>query len=113
MDAATNERPKRKNAGSRVNYLQMNFASKACDSKREFTLFMNSNEYNNRHKKKNETPSYMKMVTEAIFTQMSAKKGITMFGETEVAAIIKEYTKLDQGTVFQRNLLYKEQIQLH
>ena len=32
-----------------------------------------------------------------MFTQMSAKKGIKLFGETAVAAIVKEFTQLDQG----------------
>ena len=39
----------------------------------------------------------MKLVTEVMFTQMSAKAGIKKFGDNAVVAIVKEYIQIDKG----------------
>ena len=39
----------------------------------------------------------MRRATQVLFTQMSAKKGIKLFGEREIAAIVKELKQLEYG----------------
>ena len=41
--------------------------------------------------------SYMSRAHDAMFTQMSAKKGIENFGEISVAAMFKEYQQFNDG----------------
>jgi Ca2+-binding EF-hand superfamily protein len=43
--------------------------------------------------------SYLDRSVNVMFTQMSAKKGIRMFGEKAVAAMVKEFTQLDKGAM--------------
>ena len=45
---------------------------------------------------KYEISSYMQAAANKMFTQISAKEGIKKFGETAVAAILKEYPQLDK-----------------
>ena len=41
----------------------------------------------------------MKMVRNVIFTQMSANAGFKKYGEAVVAAMVKEFTQLNEGAV--------------
>ena len=41
--------------------------------------------------------SYQSIAHDVMFTQMSAKKGIKLFGETAVAAMFKEFHQMDRG----------------
>ena len=43
--------------------------------------------------------TYMQMATDIIFTQMSANKGFKKYGQPAIAAIIKEFTQLNNGAV--------------
>ena len=43
--------------------------------------------------------NYMKVTVDVMFTQMSAKRGIKLFKERAVAAMVKELTQLDRGAV--------------
>ena len=43
--------------------------------------------------------TYMQLVTDIIFTQMSANKGFKKYEQLAIAAIIKEFTQLNNGTV--------------
>ena len=42
---------------------------------------------------------YMAIATKVMFTQMTAKKGMKLFGEQAVAAMFKEYKQLNEGAV--------------
>ena len=52
-----------------------------------------------RVKKEENANNYMKTTVDVMFTQMSAHRGIKMFKERAVAAMIKELTQLDRGAV--------------
>ena len=41
--------------------------------------------------------NFLHRVVEVVFTQMSAKKGISRFGERVVCPMIKEFKQLDEG----------------
>ena len=43
--------------------------------------------------------AYVQEVVDVIFTQMYSKKGIKLFGERDIAEIIKESRKLDKGVM--------------
>ena len=45
----------------------------------------------------------MQRCVNVVFTQMSASKGIKKFGERGLAAIIKEFTQLNEGAVPSQN----------
>ena len=63
----------------------------------------------NKVREDNNAPSYLQRAVNVIFTQleeeekkyeqMSAKKGIKLFGEKAVAAMIKEFTQLSDGVM--------------
>jgi len=72
----------------------MNFKAKCYDGKVQFKI--------TKGKKMSETVKEMEwshdcsqIATNVMFTQMSATKGIKMFKEHVVAAMLKEYTQLD------------------
>ena len=44
-----------------------------------------------------ETDSFMKLVTDVMFTKMSAKACIKIFREKVVAAMVKEYIQIGKG----------------
>ena len=46
------------------------------------------------HKHEPQQHNYMAVATNVMFTQISAHKGIKMFGERAVAALIKEFKQL-------------------
>ena len=58
--------------------------------------FLTKREETNKHEI---TKDYMKTMVDVMFTQMSAKRGIKMFKERAVAAMIKELTQLDRGAI--------------
>jgi len=41
--------------------------------------------------------TYFSIAFDMMFTQMSAKKGIKMFGERTIAAMLNEYNQIDKG----------------
>ena len=41
--------------------------------------------------------TYQSLSHKVMFTQMNAKKGITLFGERAIAAMFKEYKQLEDG----------------
>ena len=41
----------------------------------------------------------MQASADVMFTQIYEKEGIKIFGETEVAAMVKEFKQLDQGAI--------------
>ena len=116
MCTENNDRPRRVNAGSGVDRLEMKFGGKTYDeAKSQFTqkkqsLAMKrwSNRKRLRHavqllrraRCKNDTTTaneWMNIAIKVMFTQMSAKRGIKLFGEEAIAAIYKEYKQLDEG----------------
>ena len=46
---------------------------------------------------KYQTESFMKLETEAMFTQMSSKAIIKKFGQKAVVAMVKEYRHINKG----------------
>ena len=43
------------------------------------------------------THAYMQAAVKMMFTHMHAKKGIKLFGESDISAMIKEFKQLDEG----------------
>ena len=43
--------------------------------------------------------TYMQAVSNVMFTQMHANKGIKLFYERSIAAMIKEFRQLDEGAM--------------
>ena len=93
----TNSRPRRTNAGAGVERLQMDFHGKGYQAKREYNLATNSSE--TKGEVGDSTDRYMKLACDVIFTQMTAKKGFKQYGAKAVAAMIKEFTQLNEGAV--------------
>ena len=71
-------RPRRENAGAGVKRMEMDFGGKEYDTV--------------QHKQ-----FLLKRSFNVLFTHMSANKGINIFGETAVAAMIKELKHLNDG----------------
>ena len=106
--SSVNTRPRRTNAGSGVERLQMNFSGQGYDKKREFNLTTNGI---TERENKVEPPqhSLMQKACDIIFTQaanqgklrkqMSATKGFKVYGKLAVAAMVKEFTQLSVGAV--------------
>ena len=76
----------------------MDFAGKGYGAKREFNFVTNGIKTKCKVKEL-DTISLMKIACDVIFTQMSANAGIKKHGEAAVAAMIKEYTQLNEGAV--------------
>ena len=51
------------------------------------------------------TRSYMSKAVKALFTQMSAAKGIKKHGEKAIAVLLKELTQLDKGPMEGKNVV--------
>lgn len=121
-------RSSRANRGTGVERLQMDFQGKSYSRGRalQFLLktkstwpetFLNHRPktYGNKHREKavqflqsiktisqysdHSVVDVMRSALNVIFTQMSAKKGMKLFGESAVAAIIKELKQLYQGSM--------------
>ena len=97
VEAAENTRPRRLNAGAGVERIQMDFSGKGYGTKRQFNFAINGVKPHQYSDKKED--SYMKTCLDVIFTQMTANAGIKKFGERAVAAMIKEFTQLNEGAV--------------
>ena len=94
----THSRPRRTNAGAGVNRIQMDFTGKGYGAQREFHFVTNGKTKTiNREEMSQRT--FMQMATDIIFTQMSANKGFKKYGQPAIAAIIKEFTQLNNGAV--------------
>ena len=110
-------RPQRDNAGTGVNRLEMQFDGKLYDQvklqftqKREaLTMQRWSNRKRFRHavqllqRAQNDTTNSMmhermNIALHVMFTQMTAKRGIKLFGEEAIAAMYKEYKQLNKGS---------------
>ena len=83
-------RPRRTTAGRGVRRLEPRHGVKSYRSRAFQFLQQKESERNNVH-------NYLKISSEVMFVQMSAKKGIKQFGERAVAAMIKEYRQIDNG----------------
>ena len=104
----THDRPRRANAGTGVERLQMDTHGKEYGTMREFNLLHNDASGNKNYAGQN---AMMQTACDIIFTQMSvepklkkyaqmsAKRGFKVFGQAAVAAIIKEFSQLNDGAV--------------
>ena len=95
----SNDRPRRTNAGAGVERLQMDFSGKGYQAKREYNFATNSTSTEAKGEACISTDSYMKLACDVIFTQMTAKKGFKQYGAKAVAAMVKEFTQLNEGAV--------------
>ena len=112
----TNDRPRRENAGAGISRLEVKFGGKTYDDvKTQFTQkkeILASGRWSNRKRMryalqllrkaresdgKDTFNGYMNVALNVMFTQMTAKRGIKLFGEEAIAAIYKEYKQLDEG----------------
>ena len=91
-------RPKRANAGAGVERLQMDFHGKGYGAKREFHFVTNGQETNAQSSDMSQC-TYMQKACDVIFTQMSANVGFKKYGQPAIAAIVKEFTQLNEGAV--------------
>ena len=87
-------RSTRSNRGRGVDRLVMNTKGKKYRSKQAQQYLLKK-----VLKKRGMTSNIAQIATKVMFTQMSAKKGIKMFGEHAIAAMFKEYKQLDKGAV--------------
>ena len=92
------DRPRRVNAGTGVERLQMNFAGKGYGSRRELN-FVTNGSTKKVSKKATSQETYMQIATDIIFTQMSAREGFKKHGQAAISAMIKEFTQLSNGAV--------------
>ena len=105
------DRPRRTGAGAGVERLQLDPNKKGYREKREFNL-MNNGVLNKKNSNIDKIEHMMMQIAyDVIFTQMSsklelkkyaqipAKQGIKLFGQVAVAAMIKEFSQLNQGAV--------------
>ena len=95
----TNSIPRRANAGAGVERLQMDFHGKGYQAKQEYNFITNSASKETNGGAGDSTDTYTKLACEVVFTQMTAKKGFKQFGTKAVAAMIKEFTQLNEGAV--------------
>ena len=87
-------RPRRAAAGAGIDRLEMNFGGKSYYTVKHRQMLM--------QKMRNYTTTeeeYHQAAVDVMFTQMSAKKGMKLFGERAVAAMFKEFAQMDKGAV--------------
>jgi hypothetical protein len=89
----SHHRPQRAAAGRGIDRLQMSFDGKTYKHGRERQFLMMKEKCN----VKKDVDRYYIIACNVMFTQMSAKKGIKMFGKHALAAMLKEYKQMDQG----------------
>ena len=82
------ERPTRTNAGTGVRRLEPNLSGQYHESVKKKAQFLmkKQRDTNNLF----DVENGMRRATQVLFTQMSAMKGIKLFGERAIAAIVKE-----------------------
>ena len=98
-DVPIRTRPRRENAGAGVERMQMDFSGKGYGSTREFNFVTNGVKVDQNTNDQSNHTSYMNLALNTIFTQMSANAGFKKFGEPAFAAMIKEFTQLNEGAV--------------
>ena len=76
----------------------MDFHGKGYGAKREFN-FVTNGKIEKAQKGDTKQRTYMQIACDVIFTQMSATVGFKKYGQPAVAAMIKEFTQLDEGAV--------------
>ena len=92
-----NVRPVRKNAGTGVNRLEPTLSGKTHDDIKKQVQFLMAEQKNHNVKHDFDVETGMKSATRVMFTQMGAAKGIKLFGERAIAAIVKELKQLEYG----------------
>ena len=97
-ETVEDRRPRRANAGAGVERLQMDFQGQGYGAKREFHFVTNGQKTNVESSDTSQC-TYMQKACDVIFTQMSANVGFKKYGQPAVAAIIKEFTQLNEGAV--------------
>ena len=104
IESNVSGRPKRMNAGTGVERLEMsmnNHKEYASVKEKKVQFVMHSNQ----HSLTREDKSFMSVAANYLFTQvtkhaqMSAKAGIKKFGDRAVAAMLSEYKQLNSGAV--------------
>ena len=96
---AGNTRPRRENAGAIVERIQMDFSGKGYGAKRQFNFVANGEQVSRNPNEKHDPISYMKIACDKILTQLTANIGIKKFGEPTIAAMIREFTQMNEGTI--------------
>ena len=76
----------------------MDFVGKGYGAKREFN-FVTNGKKSKIDVNEDDLSSFMKLACNVIFTQMSATTCIKKYEESAVAAMINEFTQLNEGTV--------------
>ena len=89
---------RRTKEGSRVEGIQIDFTGKGYGAKHEVNFMINGVK-DERETKKHDVMSYMQIACNVVFMQMSADAGIKKHDEATVAAMIKEFTQLNEGAV--------------
>ena len=87
-------RSMRANRALGVNRLTMHSTGKKYRSQQSLQYLMKK-----QLSKQKMTPKLVDIACKVMFAQMSARKGIKMFGEEAIAALMKEYSQLDQGAM--------------
>ena len=77
----------------------MDFSGKGCGAKCQFNFVTNGKKVNANPNEWVDPTTYMKTALDIIFMQMTANAGINKFGKPVVAAMIKEFTQLNEGAV--------------
>jgi hypothetical protein len=91
-DEARSARPRRQNAGAGVSRLQPVFGGKSYDT--QFASVDQRNEVTS-------ADDCYNITVNVVFTQMSATKGIKIYGERALTAMFTEYEQLENLEVFQ------------
>ena len=92
-----NARPVRKNAGTGVNRLEPTMSGKTHDDTKKQVQFLMKEQEKHDVNKNVDVEAGMRSDTRVMFTQMGASKGIKLFGERAIAAIVKELKQLEYG----------------
>ena len=77
----------------------MDVSGKIYDAKRQFNFVTNGKKVDQSINDHQDPISYMKIACDIIFTQMTDNAGIKKIGEPAIAAMIKEFTQLNEGAV--------------
>ncbi len=91
------KRPTRANAGTGVDRLNIGSFKGKTYKARALQFVMEKEHAKNVLIEKLTSRGYSKITNGVMFTQMNANKGIKMFGERAIAAMIKEFKQLDAG----------------
>jgi hypothetical protein len=90
----TTSRPRRAAAGAGIDRLEMNFGGKSYYTVKHRQMLMTKiRNYTTK------AEGFHRAAVDVMFTQMSAKRGMKLFGERAVAAMFKEFAQMDNGAV--------------